>query len=289
MFWRHSGQRGGRRAWFALSSGPGFTLIEMAIVMVVIGLVVSGGLAAVAPIVRQGKVVETNQKLDRIQSALKLYAIQNGCLPCPANGALPSTTAGNRHGEAQDSANAYYNTGCRGTGVTGCRAAAGSSVVPWVNLGLAEEEVTDAWGNRISYALSTTAANVHQENTPADGLPCPTLGTETTYSDGICRATTQYPEGEFFVNDADGTNLTEEALYVLISHGPDRLGGYAGITATQAASPAGGTTQAENADGDTPFVQDDPIDIDANYFDDITRWETAPVFVQKCGAFACGN
>ena len=60
----------------------GFTLIEMSIVLVVIGLVLSGGIAAVTPIVQNTKVAETNQKLDRIEQALILHVIRNGCLPC---------------------------------------------------------------------------------------------------------------------------------------------------------------------------------------------------------------
>ncbi len=44
----------------------GFTLIEMAIVLVVVGLIVSGGIIAVAPVLQGAKVSETGGRLDRL-------------------------------------------------------------------------------------------------------------------------------------------------------------------------------------------------------------------------------
>ena len=67
------------------SAERGFTLIEMAIVMVVIGLLLSGGILALAPVVQNSKTTDTNSRLDRVEQALLVYVIQNGCLPCPAD------------------------------------------------------------------------------------------------------------------------------------------------------------------------------------------------------------
>ena len=121
---RHSRQRG-------------FSLIEIAIVLVVVGLIISGGLLGLAPVLQNSKVSQTNAALDRVEQALTVYVIQNGCLPCPADpGELDNATAG----QSRDTTT-HYTTGC-GAGVanTACTTANGDrtqGVVPWVSLGLA--------------------------------------------------------------------------------------------------------------------------------------------------------
>ena len=73
----------------------GFSLIEIAIVLVVIGLLLSGGLLAISPVVQQSKVNETKAKMARIDAAIQTYVIANGCLPCPADGSLNSNNTAN--------------------------------------------------------------------------------------------------------------------------------------------------------------------------------------------------
>src|SRR5262245_59637586 len=63
----------------------GFTLVEIAVVLVVIGLIVSGGLLGLSPVLQNNKVTQTNGQMDKIEQSLVLYVIQNGCLPCPAD------------------------------------------------------------------------------------------------------------------------------------------------------------------------------------------------------------
>lgn len=63
---------------FRSAMARGFTLIEMAIVLVVIGLILSGGILAVGPILQSTKTTETNARLDLIEKAILLHVIQNG-------------------------------------------------------------------------------------------------------------------------------------------------------------------------------------------------------------------
>ena len=128
----------------------GFTLIEIAVVLVVIGLLLSGGLLAIAPVLEQTKITETRDKLDRIEDALILHAIQFSCLPCPTDGTL--TTGTGNAGIALDSATAVPVNGCAAN--ASCRANGGDNVVPWATLGLSEADVLDGWGNRIYYDVS---------------------------------------------------------------------------------------------------------------------------------------
>lgn len=252
--------RGDFRMGFRHASTKAFTLVEMAIVLVIIGLILSGGLLAVTPVLQNSRVSETRASLELIEKALTVYIIQNACLPCPATGNLSSENA--NAGRAVD--DAAYATGCADAA---CNAASG--IVPWVNLGLSESDVTDAFGNRISYGVTValTTANSMERTPPST-----------------------YPAGTLIVNTTQAVQITNAAAYVLISHGQDGEGAFSSTTGVARASPAGSADQTENTDADTTFVQDQLNSTSgANHFDDIVRWRTAPMAIQLCGNNACGN
>ncbi len=254
----------------------GFTLIEMAIVMVVIGLLLSGGLVAVAPVLQNSKVAETNQRLDRIEQALILHVIRNGCLPCPADPALASTSS--NAGRANDNGTYYppvsgTSTGCA---ATSCQNSVG--VVPWINLGISEADATDGFGARISYSVAVgPELSNGMVRTPPSTYPAPTTGVQINNYGGV--------------EQTGGTEATR-AAYALISHGPDRYEAYLAGTGTHITTGAnsGSTTQQQNDGSNRIFIQDDlHAQSGTSYFDDIVRWRTAPMIVQMCGTNACGN
>jgi prepilin-type N-terminal cleavage/methylation domain-containing protein len=257
----------------------GFTLMEMAIVLVVIGLLLSGGLMAVSPIVQGTKVADTQQRLDRIEEALILYVIRNGCLPCPADGSVAGLD-GSAVGE-----NTTYTSQCLADAAasTTCGAAVidpngGDAVVPWAALGLSQTDTTDGWGNLIKYVVdgpSVALNSTSMVRTPPAGYPA-----------GVLEVRDATPGGPALI--------TEVAAYVLISHGTDMRGARAPGGAAKLAPDAGNTVQLNNAAGlctdATPCHQDSPYDITgADHFDDIVRWRTAPMIIQLCGNNACGN
>ncbi len=295
-----------RRRGFTMAAGntrkgseehktSGFTLIEIAIVLVVIGLLLSGGLVALAPVVRNAQVTTTENKLDKIEDALVLYAIQNNCLPCPAD----SSDAGAQAGIHQTGAGANSAT-CAGGGSNACFPGATPAngvrnIVPWITLGLSQADVTDEWGTYISYHVSS------QDFT---GTNCDDFSNTAVASSsgtgGFTRTGTTFPIGCLDVSDADPggvSAITTAAAYVLISHGPDTSGGRAAQSDAARTNPrgAGNTVQEQNDDGTcdssgTVCHQDDAIDVDGNnYFDDIVRWKTGPVLVYDCGEAACGS
>ena len=69
-----------------ISRCAGFTLIELAIVLVVLGLLLGGLLMPLATQVDIVRIKKTNDSLDKVQEALLGFAIINGNrLPCPDN------------------------------------------------------------------------------------------------------------------------------------------------------------------------------------------------------------
>lgn len=123
----------------------GFTMVEMAMVLTIVGIVISGAAIAYPRYVYQLQVAQTNRQLDTIMNVLSVYAQRHNRLPCPAlatgNGSenLTVTTATGANTSCYDPTNAtafYQNT---------------QGVLPWRELGLPESMARDAWGRLITY------------------------------------------------------------------------------------------------------------------------------------------
>ncbi len=242
------------------SAEAGFTLIEMAIVLAIVGLLLGGGLLAVAPVLENAKRKATVERMDRIEDALVLYTIRNSRLPCPADGSIANTNA--NYGSAQPT-----------TATTTCTITDGKSVIPWRTLGLEEAISSDGWGSRFSYQV--TVSTLTNTNT-------------------MLRSTSTYPSGTLVVNNIAGTevtNSTDRAAFVLISHGKHAIGAYTGSSSPTLVSGPGTASAGETAnnDGATPFVQNQQIDLSSSIFDDIVRWRTAAYIINACGSGSCGN
>jgi len=269
----------------------GFTLIEIAIVLVVIGLILSGGLLTVSPILQNSRVADTKSKLAFIEKALIVHTIQHGCMPCPANAALATGAA--NFGQSLNAASGLSGT-CTADECFG-QTAGQNGVVPWLALGLSEADITDAWGNRITYQLSGINTVTNCTDGSAIGTRNTNLQTAGAFARTTAGGTACYPAGRIRVEDAATNVITaggaaEGAAFVLVSHGPDGEGAYKANTASLQASPSNSTPQGENTDNDTTFVQDNPIGIEgAGYFDDIVVWRSAPLIIQMCGDGGCGN
>jgi len=70
-----------------------FTLLEMSIVLVIIGMVVAGGMTIFSGALQKNQLQETQMKMKAIQTALLNFRIANNRLPCPADVTLALPTA----------------------------------------------------------------------------------------------------------------------------------------------------------------------------------------------------
>jgi prepilin-type N-terminal cleavage/methylation domain-containing protein len=273
------------------ASTRGFTIIEMGIVLVIISLVVGAAVSILGP-VRDGRRAElTNQRLDVIQKALQVYVIQNGCLPCPTDGTKASTPANASVGQSMDTTSTAIGATCVTAGTVKCLQVA--AVVPWVTLGISEDDITDGWGDRIRYAV---AGDVTTTPVCVGGVATP--GT-LHLTNGMVRtpgATGCYPQGDLTVTDQGITpnTSTTTAAYVLVSSGPDQalaLRANTGVaTGDRFGQSGGGGGQDKNSNGGTSFVTGTTnANTDNTHFDDIVRYDVAPSIIQLCGSNACGN
>jgi prepilin-type N-terminal cleavage/methylation domain-containing protein len=119
----------------------GFSLLELAIVLLIVGLLLGGLVMPLSSRVEQARISDTRRQLDELRTAVSGYALARDALPCPA------TPASN---------------GLSATTANGCVTQYG--FVPAATLGLgggrnADGLLLDAWGNPLRYSVTASDAN----------------------------------------------------------------------------------------------------------------------------------
>ena len=127
-----------------MNKQSGFTLVELAIVILIMGLIIGGLAMPLSVQLENGRVKETRELLADTESAVHGYALVNGHLPCPA------TPASN---------------GLADVSGGGCTVQHG--FVPASTLGIAgprnaDNLLLDAWANPLRYSVTAS-------DTDADG------------------------------------------------------------------------------------------------------------------------
>jgi prepilin-type N-terminal cleavage/methylation domain-containing protein len=245
-----------------LSRSRGFTLIEIAVVIVILSLLLAMVAGIATAMVGQQRREATRQRLAGVEMALALYVSQNKRLPCPADGRL-----------AAGDANAGLE---RPVGGVACQVVTGTAnsqthgVVPWRTLGFAEPDVTDGWGNRLTYRVApelVLASAMDFTNCDPGGSGvlvggfCDTACTSGTFP-ASCTPPSAYTasKGLKVRNLASATLIMDPsaspstgAAYIVVSHGENAVGAYSNQGLLQSGSVASGTLEANNA-ADTAFV-----------------------------------
>lgn len=221
----------------------GFTLVELAMVLMIVGLLLGGLIVPLSAQMEQRRAAETQRTLEEIKEALTGYAVINGQLPCPADPAIP--------------------TGSANAGIANC--AFTSGVVPWATLGTSE---TDGWGNRFTYRADTNYTDA-----VGTTFNCTPPVTPSQSSFALCTT------GSFTVLSAaaGGTNVAIQVPAIVLSHGKNSAGAY-----TQSGSqiPASGNAdEAENSDGDADNNYVSHTATPA--FDDLVVWISNSILLNR--------
>ncbi len=140
----------------------GFTLIEMAMVLMIVGLLLGGMLVPLSAQMDQRNVSDTQKALSDIKEALIGYAIANGRFPCPASSTsngVESFVAGGNSSNGNCSSTPAYNGFYNGY-VPAATLGVTSTVDNLGNTGFA----VDSWGNRIYYAVTSSNSNAFTKN-----------------------------------------------------------------------------------------------------------------------------
>lgn len=123
----------------------GFTIVEIAIVLLVVGLMIGGLVAPLTSQLEQRRVTETQRVMDEAREALLGFALRSGYLPCPAISAVDG-----REDRSGSICNKRYG------------------YLPWATLGV---QRLDGWGRVLAYSLTPAFGNstgFFSLNTPRD-------------------------------------------------------------------------------------------------------------------------
>lgn len=222
----------------------GFTLIELAIVLMIVGVLAGGIISTLGARIENSKRLETKKDLEVIKQALLGYAYTNKYLPCPD---APADT--DSDGDSDGDGISEAGTNCPNTTFI---TTPGS--LPWVTLGLGS---ADAWGNRYHYWVDYDFSG--------------TDGTFDLASDANGTVATRTIDG------TSTTPLTSDAVAVIFSRGKNGYGAVGADYRFKAAVPGTGhSDEADNDDGDSGFITRAPTPEGANTgggaFDDIVIW-----------------
>ncbi len=226
------------------SGQAGFSLIELAIVLVIVGLLLGGGIVALEVSTERQQRAEQRGEMREIREALYGYAVSRGHLPC-ADTSNPPDGVENR---ANDS----------------CDSDADQGALPWSTLGIGRR---DAWGHFLYYAVDLEYARRPDsvDGSAFDFGSEPSLRVESS------------------VTDLDAVTLASEVPAVVVSFGGQggqvwTDGGFNCPTGEGFSE-----DEAENCNGSSTFVAGDYRDAqsDMGRFDDIVIWIVDPVLKSR--------
>jgi prepilin-type N-terminal cleavage/methylation domain-containing protein len=133
----------------------GFTLLEMAIVLTVIALIMGGGLSLYSERLLSERAKITEERLNRVELALKQYVRNFGTLPCPAvaNKGVDDATGTVFGRQVCNPASHALSASVAGNRTDGAARHVLIGTVPVRVLGLPDYYAFDGWNNRFKYAV----------------------------------------------------------------------------------------------------------------------------------------
>ncbi len=125
----------------ANKSQCGFTLVEMAIALLIFNLVLGAALVTYTRYLAAGKEERTFAQIEFVADAISLFAQQNMRIPCPANPAAAAAATG-----YEDQSAAVPGTPVECNRLEG--------ILPYATLGLPEDLARDGFNNYYTYRVS---------------------------------------------------------------------------------------------------------------------------------------
>lgn len=215
-------------------ASQGFTLAEMAIVVLLVGILLTFGVGLVQSQMENSAITVTKKRQDAIRDALVGYLGKYHRLPCPESALAPPPAPNVSFDGIEDRAGGTAGTPPVPNPATQCVSTFGT--LPFVTLGLSREMALDGWNNFFTYQVS---------NTPYDWTR------SASFNSGN--------QGGITVNDRSNLGLIPNAMpavVILASHGKNGSGSFT-IKGTRNALPVGASNpdEFENTDNDFIFVR----------------------------------
>lgn len=276
----------------------GFSLIELAIITTIIGLLMSAAIQSYRVYAVTKVKNDTEQRRDLVKEALARHLFNFNYLPCPAGPKFaPDTAAAGKArmstGTAPETSRCenwnqtapYCNPTsgvCKADGwrKTACNPNASPTVkdpvligsVPYVDLGIPMNETLDGWGNRMTYAVSYYLTGPQGIVDAVGGTfneQCGAINVKS-YSRATSSSNPMWspllPENQ---DDGPPTNNTANNIaggfmFALVSHGADGRGAYT-YYGQQPNPCTAGTLDTENCNNDSVFLNRGDIQSDSAF------------------------
>jgi prepilin-type N-terminal cleavage/methylation domain-containing protein len=216
----------------------GFTLLELAVVLLIIGIIMGGLLMPLSSQIEQRQRAQTQRQLDEGRDVLYGFVLKNHRLPCP-------DCSTDIAGKCSEIADATLIGDGEEDIIDGDNCAHVSGNLPWVTLGV---DGNDAWGRHFIYRVTNSFADAASSGA---GCTPDTPG----ISFGFCS------DGDVDIVAAAGTTdyVARTVPAVILSYGrngPDTASVH----------------ELENTDGDAIFVSRDFSSDETAGFDDMLIW-----------------
>lgn len=230
----------------------GFSLIELAIVLVIVTLLVGGLAMPLAAQIQGRRIAETKKIMEEAREAIFGYAMthlvdHDGALGNPLRPTLPCPDT---DGDGREN-------------LAGTTCTNDSGFFPWVDLGTAAQ---DAWGNRLAYAIDRDYGNRGGGNTFNNG----SVGDKQ-----ICNSVAVA---------CNVGNVAENLPVVLVSYGPNGWGAR-NVNGPTLQLPTS-NDELENI-STTPgldpdaYISHPPTRAPVPEFDDLVVWISTPLLISR--------
>ncbi len=275
-----------------IKNEDGLTLIDIAVIMIIIGILLYPFLQSRRLSLESAKQASTQGAIGQISEAIEAYYFENGYYPCPARPTLGPNDPPDANNIEFGDENRLPPVAPATVGL--CITDAGNvdipnpgdtvyyGAVPFKALKLTLEQSLDAWNNKITYAVTATQTD------PATFTPNGAI-TLIKEFEVISNANGEKCEAK----DDDAVSLApsprtySDLHLVLFSKGENALGGYTldGISTGACPSGVNAARDSENCDNDDTFrlptciINPNP---GANFYDDVfslsatSDWNTLP-------------
>jgi prepilin-type N-terminal cleavage/methylation domain-containing protein len=186
-----------------------FSLLELSIVILIISILIAGSMTASVTAMNNAKYKVTRDRMSEIYKAMGNYLINAKALPCPASltAIKSSDPTYGTSGTAGDCTLPGVYTNAGGTIVYGA--------IPAQTLGLNTDMTEDGFGSKFTYIVVKALTNI----TDTAGFGAAAVVGNLVVKESL--------------SSAQQINNTSEAMFVIISHGNNKLGAFNSNAATQ--------------------------------------------------------
>ena len=286
-------------------SNAGFTLVEMAIVMVIIGLVMLTVFPALNAVRTANERSLTQNNLHSLMLATAAYVQASGCLPCPASAGVVGVNFGK--------VGTTNNVACGA-----CSGTAAEGIPPFASLGIPSTTAHDGWGHWITMRVDTALTSIPTSATSVfvpPWAPCNATdvtngfctSAQLTYADkGICKVATATSSSSIsgigISNGTNGATISQYAAVIFVSHGSTGYGSYfaqaipainngtvLSFPSNYTSCASGSYAMCNEAGGGSTFYDMPSIVSSTNPYDDILLYANRNTLVSMLGNPSCNT